>query len=41
MMISHCSGQTDDNDEDDNLLVSFQEIKTYDKMPLKTKLTNV
>ena len=33
MTISHCSRQIDDNDEDDNLLVPFQGIETYDKMP--------
>ena len=34
-MISHCSRQIDGNDEDDNLLVPFQGIETYDKTPMQ------
>ena len=35
MMISYCSRLKDDNDKDDNLLVPFQGIETYDKTPMQ------
>ena len=34
MMICHCIGQIDDNDENDNLLFPFQD-DSDDKMPLQ------
>ena len=40
MMICHCIGQIDDNDENDNLLFPFQD-DSDDKMPLQKKVRNV